>query len=218
MCQSFSFTARECASSSLTVSPSMLNLYWCGLVYGLLQLKFWGAPQDEEALHEKYMDSYYRRFPNGPARGYWAQGDFISRRPTRSKAVGGEIGGPFEIHGRSDGVLNPSGVRFGSAEIYAVVEGGQFPYVADSVVVGQRRPGKDDDERVLLFVKLHDAKAGLSPQQIDDMKKAIRIAYSPRHVPAHIFAVKDIPVTSNGKKVRGAQVAGQFSYFSLILH
>lgn len=156
------------------------------------------------------MDSYYRRFaPDSPAHGYWAQGDFISRRPMRIEGVGGQINGPFEIHGRSDGVLNPSGVRFGSAEIYAVVEGGQFPFVADSVVVGQRRPGKDDDERVLLFVKLRDdaKQAGLSKKQIDEMKAAIRTAYSPRHVPAHIFAVKDVPVTANGKKVRECHFA-----------
>jgi acetoacetyl-CoA synthetase len=66
-------------------------------------LYFWGAKEDKDKLHDKYMESYYRRYAKGPAVGYWAQGDFISRHP--------RLGG-YEIHGRADGVLNPSGVRW----------------------------------------------------------------------------------------------------------
>lgn len=153
-------------------------------------LYFWGAPEDKEKLQEKYMDSYYRRYLDGPAVNYWAQGDFISRHLRT---------GGFEIHGRSDGVLNPSGVRFGSAEIYSVVESGKFPSVVDSVVVGQRRPGKDDDERVLLFVKCKPG-AKLGDEEKAAISKAIREAYSARHVPKYIFQVEDIPITANGKK------------------
>lgn len=153
-------------------------------------LYFWGDEKDKEALHEKYMDSYYRKFESGPARGWWAQGDFISK-DWQTKA--------FEIHGRSDGVLNPSGVRFGSAEIYSIVESGQFPYVLDSIVVGQRRPNKDDDERVLLFIKCRPGQL-LNEEKKQEIGQAIKVAYSARHVPKHVFEVKDIPITANGKK------------------
>ncbi|PWN54226.1 acetoacetate-CoA ligase [Violaceomyces palustris] len=150
-------------------------------------LYFFGPEDQKQKLHEKYMDSYYNRFEG---KRVWAQGDFISRDP---------ITGGFEIHGRSDGVLNPSGVRFGSAEIYSVVE--PFPFVADSVVVGQRRPGRDEHERVLLFIKVRDpVNSPLTEVQKQEIKSAIRQAYTPRHVPEHIFQVQDIPLTLNGKK------------------
>ncbi|EPQ32187.1 uncharacterized protein PFL1_00384 [Pseudozyma flocculosa PF-1] len=147
---------------------------------------FFGPDDQKEALHQKYMDSYYNRFEG---KKVWAQGDFISR----DTATGG-----FEIHGRSDGVLNPSGVRFGSAEIYTVVE--KFPFVGDSIVVGQRRPGRDEHERVLLFIKMRDPGTHLTPSQQGEIKQAIKVAYSARHVPAFIFEVRDIPLTLNGKK------------------
>lgn len=82
-----------------------------------------------------------------------------------------------------------------------MVESGKFSYVADSIVVGQRRPGKDEDERVLLFVKCRPEQQGaLSDERKRDIAQAIRSAYSARHVPTHIFEVRDIPVTANGKK------------------
>jgi acetoacetyl-CoA synthetase len=96
----------------------------------------------------------------------------------------------------SDGVLNPSGVRFGSAEIYAVTE--TFPSISDSICVGQRR-ATDLDESVLLFVKLksgHNFTENLAAK----LKAAIRQKYSTRHVPKYIFEVQDIPYTVNGKK------------------
>ncbi len=158
------------------------------------------------------MDSYYTRFPG---RKVWAQGDFIYQ----DKITKG-----LEILGRSDGVLNPvsspptntlfvrhetdlwtcgrgivqSGVRFGSAEIYSVVE--KFEFVGDSIVVGQRRAGKDEHERVLLFIKMREPNATLSAAQISQLNQAIKSAYSSRHVPEHTFQVTDIPVTLNGKK------------------
>lgn len=95
-----------------------------------------------------------------------------------------------------DGVLNPSGVRFGSAEIYAVTE--TFPEIKDSLCVGQRRD-RDADERVLLFVMM---KEGVS-YTLDlerKLKAAIRKRHTTRHVPKYIFEVEDIPYTVNGKK------------------
>ncbi|PWN86762.1 acetyl-CoA synthetase-like protein [Acaromyces ingoldii] len=147
-------------------------------------LCFHGPSSKTAELKEKYMKSYYLRFPGEKV---WCQGDFIMRHP---------VHGGLEILGRSDGVLNPSGVRFGSAEIYTVVE--KLVFVEDCIVVGQRRPSIDEDERVLLFVKLRNGYLSLS--QIQTIKSAISAAYTPRHVPFAIFQVDEIPVTLNGKK------------------
>lgn len=96
----------------------------------------------------------------------------------------------------SDGVLNPSGVRFGSAEIYAVTE--TIPEIADSICVGQKRE-RDPDERVLLFVIMKPGSS-FTPDLEKRIRTAIRERYSPRHVPRFIFEVADIPYTVNGKK------------------
>lgn len=93
-------------------------------------------------------------------------------------------------------MLNPSGVRFGSSEIYAVTE--TFPAIEDSICVGQRRQ-MDEDERVLLFIKMQAGKS-LSDDLVQKVRAAIKAAYSPRHVPKFIFQVEDIPYTVNGKK------------------
>ncbi|EFX06638.1 acetoacetyl-synthase [Grosmannia clavigera kw1407] len=130
-----------------------------------------------------YKSSYFERF----GVGVWCQGDFVQR----IKATGGLL-----MLGRSDGVLNPSGVRFGSAEIYAVTE--KMAEIADSICVGQRRDC-DADERVLLFVKMQPGKT-LTQALEQDLKTAIRQTYSARHVPRFIFEVADIPYTVNGKK------------------
>ena len=93
----------------------------------------------------------------------------------------------------SDGVLNPSGIRFGSGEIYTVME--QFSdTVDDSLCVGQRR-SQDKDERVLLFLKMRDGHK-LDPELVLSIKAAIRKNLSARHVPAFVFSVGDIPVSS----------------------
>nr|CDI51231.1 related to Acetoacetyl-CoA synthetase [Melanopsichium pennsylvanicum 4] len=162
---------------------------------------FFGPPEQKAALHEKYMDSYYTRFPG---KKVWAQGDFIYQDPSTKG---------LEILGRSDGVLNPSGVRFGSAEIYAVVD--KFEFVGDSIVVGQRRPKIDEHERVLLFIKMRDPSLTLNSNHIAELNKAIRNAYSSRHVPEHTFQVNDIPITLNGKKTElavKAVVNGNFAF------
>ncbi|KAJ4154468.1 hypothetical protein NW754_001417 [Fusarium falciforme] len=137
---------------------------------------FWG---DRDG--EKYRKAYFEKFP-----GVWCHGDFVQRNPTT---------GGYAILGRSDGVLNPGGIRFGTAEIYGVVD--HFPQVEDCIAVGQRRPG-ESDEQVLLFLKTSTSDFN---QIRDQVQEAIREQLSPRHVPAHILHVNDIPCTSNGKTI-----------------
>ena len=99
------------------------------------------------------------------------------------------------MYGRSDATLNPGGVRIGTAEIYRILE--RIVEVDDSVVVGQEWLG---DIRVVLFVKMREA-IPLDDALRDKIKKAIRLSASPRHVPAIILPVADIPYTLNMKKV-----------------
>ena len=128
----------------------------------------------------RYRSAYFERFP-----GVWAHGDFAELTDE-----GGLI-----IHGRSDAVLNPGGVRIGTAEIYRQVE--KLDEVVESIAIGQNW---NDDVRVVLFVLL---RPGL---ELDDdlqgrIRKLIRDNTTPRHVPAKIVAVTDIPRTKSGKIV-----------------
>lgn len=134
----------------------------------------------------KYRSAYFSRYD-----GVWAQGDFCAIHP--------RTGGILML-GRSDGVLNPSGVRFGSADIYAVVERLFSSEVRESICVGQRRPGRDDDERVVLFLLMHDG-VRLDAQLVRRVRAAIARELTKRHVPKFVFEVPEIPVTVNGKKV-----------------
>jgi acetoacetyl-CoA synthetase len=127
---------------------------------------------------KKYHAAYFERFPN-----VWRHGDFVELMPQ-----GGLI-----IYGRSDAVLNPGGVRIGTAEIYRQVD--QIPEILESVVVGQNWQG---DVRVILFVHLKEGIA-LTESLINKIKTEIRHNTTPRHVPAKILAVDDIPRTKNGK-------------------
>ena len=144
-----------------------------------MSLCFWNDPD-----YLQYRSAYFDIYP-----GTWRHGDYVEFH--------GDTGGVTFL-GRSDSVLKPSGVRIGTAEIYNIVD--KFQEVADSVAIGQSYEG---DQRVLLFVKLVD-KAALT----DDLKTRIKINLrdqaSPRHVPALILQVPDIPYTSNGKKVESA--------------
>lgn len=96
------------------------------------------------------------------------------------------------FHGRADGVLNPSGVRFGSSEIYRIIEAQFTSEIADSLCVGQRRP-TDADERVLLFLLMKPGSA-LTADLVSRVKRVIREQLSPRHVPMFIFETPEIPV------------------------
>ncbi|KAF9768763.1 hypothetical protein IL306_013894 [Fusarium sp. DS 682] len=134
---------------------------------------------------KKYTSAYFDRFPN-----VWSQGDFAAVHPQT---------GHIHILGRSDGVLNPSGIRFGSADIYAVLEGSFAMEVAESLCVGQRRP-QDHDESVILFLLM---KPGVkfNAELAAKIRERIAKELTKRHVPKYIFEVPDIPTTVNGKKV-----------------
>jgi acetoacetyl-CoA synthetase len=144
-----------------------------------MPLHFWNDPDGK-----RYRDAYFGVYP-----GVWRHGDYI--------VFHGDTGGAT-FYGRSDAVLKPSGVRIGTAEIYNVMEG--LPEVADSLAIGQNWQG---DQRVLLFVKLaegYDLTADLETK----IKKSLREKASPRHVPARVIAVPDIPYTTSMKKVESA--------------
>ncbi len=128
----------------------------------------------------RYRAAYFERFPDA-----WAQGDFAELMDS-----GGVV-----IHGRSDAVLNPGGVRIGTAEIYRQVE--KLDEVIESIAIGQNW---DDDVRVILFVVLRSGHQ-LSDDLRDRIRKVIRQNATPRHVPAKIVAVDDIPRTKSGKIV-----------------
>ncbi|OOG00931.1 hypothetical protein ASPCADRAFT_392947 [Aspergillus carbonarius ITEM 5010] len=143
---------------------------------------------------EKYRKSYFDVF--GPT--IWHHGDFVRLDPH----TGGVI-----MLGRSDGVLKPAGVRFGSAEIYNILLKHFADEVEDSLCIGRRRDGIDTDETVVLFVKL--AAPGNVPTVISSdlatrIQATIRKELSPRHVPGIVDVCPEIPVTSNGKKVENA--------------
>jgi acetoacetyl-CoA synthetase len=147
----------------------------CTAPFPSMPIGFWN-----DADGRKYHAAYFERFPN-----VWHHGDYAEI--TANEGV--------VIHGRSDAVLNPGGVRIGTAEIYRIVE--QFPEVAESIVVGQ---DWGDDTRVVLFVRLQPG-AALDAGLEGRLRAEIKRRASPRHVPAKILAVADIPRTMNGKIV-----------------
>ncbi len=128
----------------------------------------------------RFTSAYFSRFPD-----VWAQGDFASWTDH----------GGMVIHGRSDATLNAGGVRIGTAELYRVVE--NFAEVAEALAVGQEW---DDDTRIVLFVRLADGHA-LDDDLVAEIRRRVRTDCSPRHVPAKIVAVADIPRTRSGKLV-----------------
>ncbi|KAK1229169.1 hypothetical protein PQX77_007741 [Marasmius sp. AFHP31] len=139
---------------------------------------------------EKFRKTYFDMYP-----AVWRQGDFIIVNP--------QTGG-IQVLGRSDGVLNPKGIRFGSGEIYSVLEqlAGIAEKIEDSICVGQRRP-QDADERVILFTKMRPGYS-LTRALTLQIRDAIRAQLSARHVPEFIIEVEDIPYTTNGKKIEVA--------------
>lgn len=152
----------------------------------------------------KYFNSYFEKYD-----GVWTHGDFVLIHPHTKQ---------FLLLGRADGVLNPSGVRFGSSDIYSVIDAAFPNDIEDSICVGQRRP-KDDDESVMLFLQMkpgmHHGLAQLSmrtdsffvneslnfttgkaftSELVEKVKAAIRKSHSPRHVPKYVFETPEIPV------------------------
>ena len=145
----------------------------CTKAFPSMPVGFWNDPDGK-----KYQAAYFDRFDN-----IWCHGDFAEW--TRH--------GGLVIHGRSDATLNPGGVRIGTAEIYNQVE--QLAEIAESLCIGQNH---DDDVRVVLFVRLKEGEV-LDDTLRDKIRKKIRTGASPRHVPAKIIAVTDIPRTKSGK-------------------
>jgi len=147
----------------------------CKTAFPSMPIYFWNDP-DGKKYHNAYFDVYD---------GIWRHGDYI---------LLSEHGG-ITMFGRSDATLNPGGVRIGTAEIYNVVE--NMEEVEDSVVIGQKW---EDDERVVLFVKLNQGYK-LDDELKKKIAKLIRSNCSPRHVPAIILETTGVPYTLNGKKV-----------------
>jgi acetoacetyl-CoA synthetase len=147
----------------------------CTRPFPSMPLGFWNDPDGA-----RYHAAYFEKHP-----GVWSQGDFAELTPR-----GGVV-----IHGRSDAVLNPGGVRIGTAEIYRQVE--RIDAVLESLVIGQEWEG---DTRVVLFVRLRD-DITLDDSLAEEIRRRIRQNASPRHVPARVIAVADIPRTRSGKIV-----------------
>ena len=147
----------------------------CTEPFPSIPVYFWNDPGKE-----KYKSAYFEYFP-----GVWRHGDFI-----KITENGGVI-----IYGRSDATLNPGGVRIGTAEIYRIVE--SINEITDSIVVGQNYK---NDVRIILFIVLKDGFT-FSKDLTDKIKSRIRSSATPRHVPAKILQINEVPRTISGKKV-----------------
>jgi acetoacetyl-CoA synthetase len=151
----------------------------CAAPFPSMPIGFWNDPDGS-----RYRAAYFERFP-----GVWRHGDWVEITE-RDGMV---------IYGRSDATLNPGGVRIGTAEIYRQVE--QLDEVVESLVIGQDwPPGEVGDTRVILFVKLFEGLT-LDAELADRIKARIRANTTPRHVPAKIIQVPDIPRTKSNKIV-----------------
>jgi len=151
----------------------------CKSPFPAMPLGFWNDPEDAQ-----YRAAYFERFP-----GVWCHGDWVEL--TQSDGM--------VIHGRSDATLNPGGVRMGTAEIYRQVE--TMPEVAESLVICQDWPPDEPGSvRMVLFVRLREGLR-LDAALTEAIKQRIRTNTTPRHVPAKIIEVADIPRTKSGKIV-----------------
>ena len=147
----------------------------CSAPFPSMPVYFWN---DEDG--SRYKKAYFEFFP-----GVWRHGDFVKLTENNGMI----------FYGRSDAVLNPGGVRIGTAEIYSQTE--KFPEILESVVVGQKW---DDDMRIVLFVKLAEGVT-LNEELVTNIKSTIKLNVSPRHIPKKIIQVPDIPRTHSGKIV-----------------
>lgn len=144
-----------------------------------MPIYFWNDPDGK-----KYQEAYFEMYP-----GVWRHGDYVVHHS--------DTGG-FTFYGRSDSVLQPSGVRIGTAEIYNQID--KIEEIVDSLAIGQKWQG---DQRIILFVKLAEGLS-LNEELEKTIKKTLRENASPRHVPAKILQVPEIPYTLNMKKVESA--------------
>lgn len=169
--------AWDCEGKNITATGEPGDLV-CTSPFPCQPIMFWGPEGNQ-----MYKKSYFETFP-----GIWHHGDFVKINP--------ETGGLIML-GRSDGVLKPSGVRFGSSEIYNILLK-YFPEIEDALCIGRRRE-KDVDETVVLFVKMASEKS-FSQELAQNIRAVIRKELSARHVPGIVDECPDIPVTVNGKK------------------
>ncbi len=156
--------------NSVTDTPGELV---CTKPFPSMPIMFWNDPDGK-----KYQEAYFDYYPNVWRHGDWTK---LTKR------------GTLVIFGRSDATLNPGGVRIGTAEIYKVVE--SFEEILESIVIGHEW---EDDIRIVLFVKLKE-KISLDEKLKTEIKNKLRQLVSPRHVPAKILSVVDIPRTRSGK-------------------
>ena len=156
--------------NSVTDTPGELV---CTKPFPSMPIMFWNDPDGK-----KYQEAYFDYYPNVWRHGDWTK---LTKR------------GTLVIFGRSDATLNPGGVRIGTAEIYKVVE--SFEEILESIVIGQEW---EDDIRIVLFVKLKEI-ISLDEKLKTKIKNKLRQLVSPRHVPAKIISVADIPRTRSGK-------------------
>lgn len=147
---------------------------------------FWPPGPVGEA---RYRGSYFERFP-----GVWHHGDFIRIDP---------VTGGLAMLGRSDGVLKPAGVRFGSSEIYNIVLKHFGSEISDGLCIGRRREGIDSDETVVLFVKMAEGHT-FTVELAAKIREMVKKELSARHVPKIVEECPEIPITTNGKKVETA--------------
>lgn len=139
----------------------------------------WGDKTPTGVPGPKFHSAYFARFEH-----VWAHGDFCVFHPVTKNLT---------FLGRADGVLNPSGVRFGSAEVYSVLERNFADRVADSICVGQRRP-QDNDESVMLFLLMRPGHK-FDRKLVNEVKEAIKRELTKRHVPKYVFETPEIPVS-----------------------
>jgi acetoacetyl-CoA synthetase len=174
-CLALGMDVRVLDDEGNALDPGQKGELACANSFPSMPVGFWNDPDGS-----KYSSAYFEKVPN-----VWCHGDYVELT---------EHGGMI-IHGRSDAVLNPGGVRIGTAEIYRQAE--QVDEVVESMVIGQRW---DNDVRVVLFVRLRE-NVELEEELVARIKKRIRENASIRHVPAKVIQVADIPRTKSGKIV-----------------
>ncbi|KAF8321164.1 acetoacetate-CoA ligase [Clavulina sp. PMI_390] len=202
-CRMLGMSIKACSEDGKTLLPAgTQGELVCDQHFPCQPLGFWplegyGNAEDVTKARKRYYSSYYET-----VQGVWYHGDHVCITESKMQNGGGVI-----MLGRSDGVLNPGGIRFGSAEIYQVIDLCFSPttaaspdlIVTDALVVGQPI-NNGTDERVILFLRLPEG-ASLHDALVKAVKSEIRTRRSPRHVPAKILQVKDVPHTLNGKPV-----------------
>ncbi|GLB33820.1 putative acetyl-coenzyme A synthetase N-terminus [Lyophyllum shimeji] len=198
-CRMLGMAVESFSPSGTLCAPDEPGELVCVKPFPCMPLGFWPLPgfapdENVKAASYRYQQAYF-----SDVEGVWYHGDHIII--TRSRCGNG---GGLVMLGRSDGVLNPGGIRFGSSELYDVLDlcfsgASAEQTIVDSLAVGQKIDG-GADERVILFVKLPEGHV-LSADLEQKIKTEVRNRRSPRHVPARIIQTADIPYTLNGKRV-----------------